>query len=218
MSNFIKIEDNKVNIDFADGSSQIFDACIATVPTDAFLKIVEKNNLPVEYLKKLEMVKYIGVRLFVFSSTQNICDFYWNNINDIDIPFLVFINHTKLMDKQYYNGKYVYYIAAYLPHESTLFNCDNIKLESLWFTALKKIFPHFDKDQINEKHYFKFKNAQHIVDMEYASYIPAYKTPLTNVYLSNFSQIYPEDRGTNHAVREGEKIAAMVIKECNILI
>jgi len=38
---------------------------------------------------------------------------------------------------------------------------------------------------------------------------PDYKTPLPGVFLSNFSQIFPEDRGTNFAVREGEKIAAL---------
>jgi hypothetical protein len=30
------------------------------------------------------------------------------------------------------------------------------------------------------------------------------------VYLANFSQIFPEDRGTNYAVREGEKLAALM--------
>jgi hypothetical protein len=30
------------------------------------------------------------------------------------------------------------------------------------------------------------------------------------VFLANFSQIFPEDRGTNFAVREGEKIASKI--------
>jgi len=47
------------------------------------------------------------------------------------------------------------------------------------------------------------------VDTGYEEKIPDYKTPLPGVYLANFSQIFPEDRGTNFAVREGEKIAAL---------
>jgi hypothetical protein len=31
------------------------------------------------------------------------------------------------------------------------------------------------------------------------------------VYQSNFAQIYPEDRGTNFAVREGEMVAKEVL-------
>jgi hypothetical protein len=33
------------------------------------------------------------------------------------------------------------------------------------------------------------------------------------VYLANFSQVFPEDRGTNFAVVEGEKIAARVQRD-----
>ena len=74
-----------------------------------------------------------------------------------------------------------------------------------------QIFPNFDPKKIREKHFFRFANAQHIVDTNYVNKIPDAKTPLKNVYLSNFSQIYPEDRGTNYAVREGKRIAEMIL-------
>jgi hypothetical protein len=51
------------------------------------------------------------------------------------------------------------------------------------------------------------------VDTEYDTKIPAYQTPLPGVFLANFSQIFPEDRGTNFAVREGEKVAALIQKQ-----
>jgi hypothetical protein len=35
------------------------------------------------------------------------------------------------------------------------------------------------------------------------------------LFLANFSQIYPEDRGTNYAVREGNKIAGMTMQSFN---
>jgi hypothetical protein len=72
------------------------------------------------------------------------------------------------------------------------------------------VFPDFDAHKVREKHFFRFANAQHIVEGNYVKKIPGTKTPLANVYLSNFSQIYPEDRGTNYAVREGEKVAELI--------
>jgi hypothetical protein len=63
---------------------------------------------------------------------------------------------------------------------------------------------------VAEKFLFRFRAAQHIVDTSYGDKIPEYKTPLPGVYLANFSQIFPEDRGTNFAVAEGDKIAALV--------
>ena len=81
------------------------------------------------------------------------------------------------------------------------------------FSSLLKSVIDFDEKKISEKHFFRFANAQHIVDANYTKKIPAKKTPLPNVYLSNFSQIYPEDRGTNYAVRDGEAIAQTSLED-----
>lgn len=206
--------DQKVQVVYADGTRARYDACLATTPSHVFAKLTEKSpNIKPEYIKQLNSINYLGARLLIFSSTQDISPYYWHNINDLDLPFLVFINHTRLIDKGFYNNKYIYYVATYVPHDHTLFTCDDETLEAVWFPSLKQIFPEFDADKINEKHFFRFANAQHIVDTKYAQRIPGYKTPLTNVYLSNFSQIYPEDRGTNYAVREGEKIAKLITED-----
>lgn len=202
----------KVEIQYADMPSETFDVCISTTPSHVFAKLVETNkSISQKYLKGLDSINYLGARLMIFSSTQDISPYYWHNINDLDLPFLVFIHHTKLINKKYYGGRYIYYLATYVPHDHELFTCDDKALEKLWLASLLQIFPDFDSRKISEKHFFRFANAQHIVDVDYANKIPSCKTPLENVYLSNFSQIYPEDRGTNFAVREGEKVANLIL-------
>jgi hypothetical protein len=54
------------------------------------------------------------------------------------------------------------------------------------------------------------------VGTDHEAKIPARQTPLPGVFLANFPQIFPEDRGTNFAVREGEKIAALIRKEAGL--
>lgn len=201
-----------ITIKLANKKVETFDKCIATVPSPVFGSLI-KNDEAVEesYLNSLSSIDYLGARLLIFSSSQDISPYYWHNINDLKLPFLVFINHTKLIDKKYYNGKYVYYIATYISHDHELFRCSNYEIEKLWLTGLKQVFPLFDAKKIREKHHFRLANAQHIVDTHYAEKIPKEVTPLKNVYLSNFSQIYPEDRGTNYAVREGERVASLCL-------
>jgi protoporphyrinogen oxidase len=207
----ISSEEGKAIITFEDGSSQSFDECIATTPSHVFAKLIEQDKaIDSSYLKQLRSIDYLGARLYIFSSSQDISPYYWHNINDLNLPFLVFINHTRLIDKQHYNGQYIYYVATYVPHDHDLFTCDDTILEKTWTKGLRQIFPDFDPKLIREKHFFRFANAQHIVDTQYSAKIPAIETPLPHIYLSNFSQIYPEDRGTNYAVREGEKIAALI--------
>jgi protoporphyrinogen oxidase len=210
IESIVDSDKDKVLVTFADKSSERYDVCVATTPSYVFAKLIEKSNIDKSYLDKLNSINYLGARLLIFSSAQEISPYYWHNINDLDLPFLVFIHHTKLVDRVQYGGKYIYYIATYVPHDHELFTTEDASLEKMWFKGLKQIFPQFDQNQINEKHFFRFANAQHIVDTDYINKIPDAKTPLKNIYLSNFSQIFPEDRGTNYAVREGEKIAKLI--------
>jgi protoporphyrinogen oxidase len=212
ISSLTTAADKTVTVTFADGQKSTFDACVATTPSYVFAKLIEKNQgVDPAYVEKLNGISYLGARLLIFSSDQDLSPFYWHNINDIQLPFLVFINHTRLIDKSNYGGKYIYYIATYKPHDHKLFTCTDEELEVTWFKALKQIFPAFDANKIHEKHFFRFANAQHIVDKDYVNKIPDYVTPLENIYLANFSQIYPEDRGTNYAVREGKKLADLLM-------
>lgn len=203
--------DEKVIIKLSNDQTMSFDKCIVTIPSNGFAKLIKENkNVETKYVDQLNSINYLGARLLVFSSTQKISPYYWHNINDLNLPFLVFIHHTKLIDKKFYNGKYIYYIATYVPHDDKLFTCSDKEIAKIWFSGLKQIFPKFKEDAIREKHFYKFKNAQHIVDADYQNKIPSSKTPLPNILLSNFSQIYPEDRGTNFAVKEGEKVAKLI--------
>jgi protoporphyrinogen oxidase len=204
------INSDKVSIQTNDGS-QTYQSVIATVPSHVFAKMIQANNkLKPSYINKLNSINYLGARILVFSSSQNISDYYWHNINDVNLPFLVFINHTHLVSKSYYSNQYIYYIATYLPHEHSLFQCSDEQLEKIWFDSLKMIFPDFSVKKVREKHHIKLKNAQHVVDIEYKNKLLPFETPLKNVYLSNFSQIYPEDRGTNFAVRDGNRVARKI--------
>jgi protoporphyrinogen oxidase len=154
-------------------------------------------------------VDYIGAVCMVFTSKQSLSKYYWHNINDIKSPFLAFIQHTNLVDCKQYGSKQVYYLGVYVPHDHKYFTEDNKLIENEWFDYLKNVFPDFDKNMVEEKWLWKFKNAQHIVKTNYKK--QNYKLQ-KNVYQANFAMIYPEDRGTNFAVREGEKIASIIIE------
>lgn len=216
-SNVTKIStdvDDNVLIDI-NNETEVFDACISTLPSHIFAKLIESSTKDSEYLKKLNSIDYLGAVLLVFSSEQSLSKYYWHNINDVNSPFLVFIQHTNLISKSEYSDKNVYYIGSYVPHDHKYFEMDDNEIKSLWFKKLKSIFKDFKETEVREVNLFKFKNAQHIVDTDYESKIPDFATPLTNVYLSNFSQIFPEDRGTNYAVKDGVRIAELIIKDFN---
>lgn len=220
-SNISKIVSNEAGITIFFDSENLrtfkkYDKIIATIPSGVFAKLINTEQINEEtknYITKLESIEYLDAICMIFSTDQSLTQFYWNNINQSGIPFLAFINHTKLIDKSLYNGKYIYYLAGYFPNDHEFISKNESELKSLWFNGLKEVKGDFDESKVNEFYLFKFRNAQHIADLNYVNKIPEYKTPLKNIYLSNFSQIYPEDRGTNFAVREGKKIAEIAITD-----
>ncbi|MBI2464852.1 FAD-dependent oxidoreductase [Candidatus Shapirobacteria bacterium] len=153
-------------------------------------------------------VDYLGAVCLVFTSKQSLSKYYWHNINDNRSPFLAFIQHTNLVDKKQYGNKNVYYMGVYVPHEHKNFVEKDSVIINEWFDYLKKVFPNFDKKMVVDKWLWKFKNAQHVVTRKFKIQNSKIKT---NVFQANFAMIYPEDRGTNFAVREGEKVAKMIL-------
>jgi protoporphyrinogen oxidase len=174
-------------------------------------KIVLSTNVTTENLKQFDKVlytgaskevEYLGAITVIFTSKQNLSKYYWHNINDKDSPILCFIQHTNLVNKKEYGGKHVYYMGTYIPNEGGLMDKSDKEIKKIFFDYLKKIYPKFngaDKTWV-----WKFKNAQHIVTRKFKIQKSKIKT---DVYQANFAMIYPEDRGTNFAVREGEKAA-----------
>lgn len=195
------------------GEEVPFDSFIFTGSSSALAALLPANGAFADYGRKLRGVEYLGAICLVFTSDQDLGDFYWVNVNEAGAPFLVFLQQTNLVPPDFYGGKHVYYIGAYLPTDGKVYSLSDGELTKLWFDYLPKMFPQFDVKRVAEKFIFRFRAAQHIVDTQYEEKIPAYQTPLSGVFLANFSQIFPEDRGTNFAVREGEKVAAMVQSE-----
>lgn len=206
---------------YLDGGFQILADKLADFITKKGGKIVLKqeiNNL--EKIKKdfdlvidtrpIKGVDYIGAVDIVFSSKQNLGKYYWNNINDVDSPFVALIQHTKLVDKSKYDGKNIYYLGTYASHQSKYFKWSDKQIEDEWLDYLKNIFPEFDKKQIGQLKVFRFKNAQQIVGLNYK--VPKYRVG-KNYYRLNFAQIYPKDRGMNFAVKEAEKLAKIIDNE-----
>lgn len=193
-----------------DGQVLSYDAVLFTGSNGAFGRILPKEAKFDAFRSELGKINYLGAVCHVFTSSQSLADHYWININEDGAPFLVFIQHTNLIPASSYGGKHVYYIGAYLPQGHGRFLMPESELIQEWHQYLKVIYPSFDPDLIEESHLFRFRDAQHIAEIGYESMILPYHTPLQGVFLANFAQIFPEDRGTNFAVNEGNKIASLI--------
>lgn len=207
--------DGKDGIDVeVAGNTERFDRVLATVSSSVFSRFVEPTTGEQEsYLAQVESIDYLDAAVLVFATDTEISPYYWHNINTPDSPFVVFLSLTALVGTEQYGGKHVYYIGDYIPREHWYMTGDDAKVKEHWYAELAKMFPSFSPESVSEEALFRFRDAQHIVDIGFEDKIPAHRSPWPGVYLSNFSQIYPMDRGTNLAIEEGQKLASQVLAE-----
>lgn len=197
-----------------NGTTAPYDRAICTVPSPVFAKMIQGDpHASSAYIQQLRSIQYLGAACLIFTTPQSLSPFYWNNINDPASPFLVFVQHTNLVPRSWYLDEHVYYAGTYVPNDHAFQTGTEQDVKDQFFQHLPRLFPHFDRRVVTQEFLWRFKNAQHVVDGNYRQKIPSPQTPLHGVYLANFSQIFPEDRGTNYAVREGRKIAHMVLQE-----
>lgn len=195
------------------GETIAFDRCGFTGPSDAFARLLPADPALDDYRRQLQSIDYLGAICVVLVTDQQLGRHHWLNIHDLAAPFVVMVNHTALVGTDLYQGRHVYYLGCYRPHDSRAFALDDAALLEEWLAYLRRMFPHFEPSRLQERHVFRFRNAQHVVDCDYARRIPDFRTPLPGVYLANFSQVFPHDRGTNFAVRDGLKVAGMMLED-----
>lgn len=200
----------------ANGEVQEFDQVLLTTPCAVADKLLEKfKPKDPAYFAKLNSIDYLDAAVLLFATDKPISNYYWHNINTPNSPFVVFLSLTSLIGTERFDGKHVYYIGDYIPAEHQYMSCTEDELKTMWFDSLKEMFPEFDQGSLIESKVFRFRNAQHIVDVGFEDKIVEYKTPCDDVFLCNFSQIFPMDRGTNYAVRDGYRMADLLLSEFN---
>lgn len=185
------------------------DAVIATPALPIIANLLEPH-VSSEYVKKLRKIDYLANVCLVLELDRSLSDIYWLNVNDSNFPFVGVIEHTNFEPTETYGGRHIVYLSKYLPETADLYQMNDEEALNYSIPHLKRMFPKFSPDWIKGYHFWRAKYSQPIVVRNYSDLIPSQETPLEGFYISTMAQIYPEDRGTNYAIREGRKIGSLV--------
>jgi protoporphyrinogen oxidase len=159
------------------------------------------------YKRRLEGIDYYAALCLLLELDRPLSPYYWTNIADSDLPFLGLIEHTNFVEPERYDGRRFAYVANYLPRDHELLGLSMFEVVERYVPGLRKINPAFSRDWIVNSWMFQEPAAQPIVTLGYKDRIPPLQTGVPGLVLANTTQVYPEDRGTNYAVRIGEAAA-----------
>jgi protoporphyrinogen oxidase len=168
---------------------------------------------PNGYADSLRRIRYLSNICIVLELNRSLSSMYWLNVNDPSFPFVGVIEHTNFEPASTYGGKHIVYLSKYLPNSAKLYRMSDEDAARVGVDTLKRMFPEFREDTVLNAHVWRADYAQPLVERHYARLIPDFATPVKNLFLSSMAQVYPEDRGTNYAVRNGIQAAnAIAIK------
>lgn len=189
----------------------------AVLLTGAFPEVADLLAGAVEpdYLARLRRVRYLANACLVLELDRSLSGTYWLNVNDPSFPFVGVIEHTNFEPPSSYGGRHIVYLSRYLPAEDPLFALDADAFLAYTLPHLARMFPAFEPGWIKGHHLWKARHAQPVTERNYSRFLPGHETPLANVFIATMAQIYPEDRGTNYAVRDGRRVATDIATKIN---
>ncbi len=190
-----------------------YDAVVATVPNGIFLRLLGAKllaELGEEYRRRLEQIEYHSAQCLVLELDRRFSPYYWTNVADRTLPFVGLIEQGNLTGVKRYGGRHFLYVANYVDQADEVLGLSADALLDRYAEGLRRVNAGFDRAWVKRKWLFVEPDAQPIVTPGYREQIPALQTGAPGLVLANTTQVYPEDRGTNYAVRLGRQAAAEV--------
>ena len=187
------------------------DAVISTIALQNLDQLLPRLADP--YFENIRSIQMIGVVCMLLNLDRPFSDNFWLNINDPRIPHNGIIELTNL--NQYYRqaGLNIVYIPYYLPVTASRYTASDDMLLQENLATLKIINPSFDSSWIKECVVSRSPHAQAICTTGFSRRVPASRSPLQGLYVSDSTQFYPEDRTLSAAVRFGRKAAALCMED-----
>jgi protoporphyrinogen oxidase len=184
-------------------------AVLLTLPLPLAANLV-KDTCSADYTESLRRIRYLSNICIVLELNRSLSSMYWLNVNDVSFPFVGVIEHTNFEPAATYGGRHIVYLSKYLPPTAPLYRTSDREAVETALGALKGMFPDFRNQTVVNAQVWRADYSQPIVERGYSRLVPELQTPVQNLFVSSMAQIYPEDRGTNYAVRNGRHAARLI--------
>jgi len=188
-----------------------FDAVLSTVPLPAFLRLIP-SDLTGKYWTGLRNIESIGVLCVFLRTKRKLTRFFWTNISDPRIQLAGVIEYTNLNPLTHLGGDSIIYLPQYLPSSHPKFSRPNEEIIAEYLGYLKMINPDFSETDVKMALVFREKYAQPICEVGFTKDVPDITTPLRGLYLTDSSQLHPDDRTISNSLGLGLQAADRILQ------
>ena len=208
----LQVESGQVTGVVAAGEKISANAVIATPALPIIAELMEPH-VSSDYIDRLLRIRYLANICVVLELDRSLSNTYWLNVNDPGFPFVGVIEHTNFEPIETYGGRHIVYLSKYLSETDRLYQMDDAEVVEFTLEHLSRMFPELTRDWVHDAHVWRAQHSQPIVERQYSQLIPSNTSPLAGFYIQTMAQIYPEDRGTNYAIGQGQSAVGAIIEE-----
>jgi protoporphyrinogen oxidase len=188
---------------------------VVATPAPALVADMVRSWASAEFISRLVRIHYLANVCLVLELDRALSDTYWLNINDPSFPFVGVIEHTNFERPETYGGRHIVYLSKYLPHTDPLYGMSADRVLDYALPHLQKMFPRLERRWIGRHHVWKARWSQPVVERHYSRLLPPQAGPRPGLHLCSMAHVYPEDRGTNYAIREGRRVGRQLAAMLN---
>jgi len=207
----LAVRDGRVSEVRVGGTAIPCDAVISTVALPTLNRLIPGQSDA--YFTRVRAVKYIGVVCMLLSLKRRFSKNFWTNINDPRISFNGFIEQTNLNQDLRLAGLNVLYVPFYLPTTDPRYSFADDALFQEYTDMLALMNPSFSREWVKEFHVFRAPYAQAVFTTNFVDLIPAHRSSVHGLYVTDSTQFYPEDRTISAAIEQGRTVAAMIMSD-----
>jgi protoporphyrinogen oxidase len=191
--------------------SESFAAVVSTVAPEELARLAPA--LPESFRRDCTAIEHSAILCTMLVLRRSLSPIYWMNISDREIPFGGLIEHTNFIPRDLYEGRHVLYVSHYVYRDEPIYALDAQSLYERYRDGFVRVQPAFRDEWVVRRMVFRDDYAQPIVTPDYHRRRLPVTAPVGGLYLATMSQVYPEDRGTNYAVRIGFEAADRLIAD-----
>lgn len=204
-----KREDDRLNVQLADGETLTFDRVIATTPAESIVRMCPE--LGTAERERMLGIEYLGVVCVSLVLRQSLSPYYVTNITDQWVPMTAVIEMSTVVNSEQFGGNSLVYLPKYLPSEDEGLNESDDSITERFIAALEKMHPHFRREDVVASRVARAKKVMAIPTLGYSEKLPPIRTSVEGFYALNSAHIVSGTLNVNETIELADAKFADVI-------
>ena len=201
----------KLQIELANGSSEIFDQVVVTTAAPLAAQIC--SQLSAKEKGKLRDIKYQGIICASLLLKHPLSGFYITNITDSRVPYTAVIEMSALVERSYFGGRALVYLPKYVSSSSAKFNLTDAEIQEEFVSALEQMYPRFKREDLLCFQISRVKCLLPIPTLNYSDNLPEVSTSIPGLHILNSAHIVNGTLNVNETVQLAESAAQRFAKQ-----